>query len=116
MTLSYNIEYYMVCGLPVAAVRAPAHQGRVIQAWAADKERGVMRRDARLLSDIECDSRVRPMSKMAFDAYCAQNSIDQAIPEQAIRQTLFLVSGQDFTQTNYSKALNGFGMAIPAFR
>lgn len=116
MTLSYNIEYYMMCGLPVAAVRAPAYQGRVIQAWAADKETGAMRRDARLLSDIESDSRIRPMSKMAFDAYCAQNNIDQTIPEQAIRQTLFLVSGQEMPQANYAQVLNSFGANTPAFR
>ncbi len=88
MTQYYNIEHYNVCGLVVAAVKAP--DNRVLQAWAADVTQKRMVRDGSLIADIECDSRVRPLSKMAFDAYCAQNNIETEIPVAAIMRTLHL--------------------------
>lgn len=88
MTQLYTIEHYNVCGLVVAAVKAP--DNRVLQTWAADPVQKIMVRDASLIGDIECDSRVRPLSKMAFDAYCAQNNIEDHIPEAAIMRTLRL--------------------------
>lgn len=88
MTQFYNIEHYNVCGLVVAAVKAP--DNRVLQAWAADANQKRMIRDGSLIADIECDSRVRPLSKMAFDAYCAQNHIEAEIPQNAIMRTLRL--------------------------
>lgn len=90
MTFNYAIEHYMVCGLAVAVVKTP--QNRVVQAWAADRSKKCMVRDASLISDVESDSRVRPMSKMAFDAYCAVHNIESAIPDRAIEQTLRLVN------------------------
>ncbi|HEY0901208.1 MAG TPA: hypothetical protein VGD95_03710 [Micavibrio sp.] len=88
MTQYYKIEHYNVCGLVVAAVKAL--DNRVLQAWAADAEQKRMIRDGRLIADIECDSRVRPISKMVFDAYCAHNDIQSEIPLSAILCSLRL--------------------------
>jgi hypothetical protein len=88
MTQYYKIEHYNVCGLIVAAVKAP--DNRVLQAWAADTAQKRMVRDGRLIADIESDSRVRPLSKMAFDSFCAQHNIETEIPVHAILRTLSL--------------------------
>lgn len=88
MTQFYKIEHFMVCGLAVAAVKAP--DDCVLQAWVADKDKNRMVRDASLIADIESDSRTRPMSKTAFDAYCARHDIETNIPAAAIARTLAL--------------------------
>lgn len=93
MTFHYTIEHFAVCGLAVAVVKTP--ENRIVQAWAADKLRQRMVRDASLISDVESDSRVRPMSKMAFDSHCATHGIENAIPLSAIEQTLMLVGGSE---------------------
>ncbi|QQG35947.1 MAG: hypothetical protein HYS17_10670 [Micavibrio aeruginosavorus] len=91
MPQTYLTEYFMVCGLPVAAVKT--NDGKLLQTWAADKAQGRLRRDARLLADIESDSRVRPMLKTDFDRYCQKHRIDPAVPERAVLQTLTLMKG-----------------------
>lgn len=107
MTFNYAIEHFMVCGLAVAVVKTD--ENRVIQAWAADKSRQCMVRDASLISDVESDSRVRPMSKMAFDAYCATHGIEAAIPDRAIEQTLRLVNNFEIRESaNDSRGMSGF--------
>ncbi len=107
MTFNYTIEHFMVCGLAVAVVKTP--QDRVVQAWAADKSRKCMVRDASLISDVESDSRVRPMSKMAFDAHCASHSIETAIPARAIEQTLRLVNNFEIRESaNDNRGMSGF--------
>lgn len=107
MTFNYAIEHYMVCGLAVAVVKTP--QNRVVQAWAADRARKCMVRDASLISDVESDSRVRPMSKMAFDAHCATHGIEAAIPDRAIEQTLRLVNNFEIREpANDTRGMCGF--------
>ncbi|MCM2343968.1 MAG: hypothetical protein NDJ24_05350 [Alphaproteobacteria bacterium] len=91
MSQTYLTEYFMVCGLPVAAVKST--DGQLLQTWAADKAQGRLRRDPRLLADIESDSRVRPMLKADFEKYCRQHHIDAVVPERAILQTLTLNAG-----------------------
>lgn len=91
MSQTYLTEYFMVCGLPVAAVKTT--DGKLLQTWAADKAQGRLRRDARLLADIESDSRVRPMLKADFEKFCSQNNIDATVPERAVLQTLTLMAG-----------------------
>lgn len=105
MTPDYTIEHYLVCGLPVAVVKTA--KNRVMQAWAADKDKHCLVRDARLISDVETDSRVRSMTKMAFDAYCAQHFIETSIPERAIRQTMDLISYTEPANDTRS-SFNGF--------
>ena len=88
MTQSYKIEHFMVCGLAVAAVKAL--DDRVLQTWAADESQKCMVRNGGLISAIEGDSRVRPMSKPAFDSHCARRNIETGIPVAAIAHTLML--------------------------
>lgn len=104
MAFNYAIEHYMVCGLAVAVVKTP--QDRVVQAWAADKSRKCMVRDGSLISDVESDSRVRPMSKVAFDAHCASYGIESDIPARAIEQTLMLVNHSE-NRSSANDARNG---------
>ncbi len=107
MTFHYAIEHYMVCGLAVAVVKTD--ENRVVQAWAADKARKCMVRDASLISDVESDSRVRPMSKMAFDAHCATHGIETQIPTRAIEQTLRLVNNFEMRESaNDNSGMSGF--------
>ena len=90
MAVPYLTEYFMLCGLPVIAIKAP--DGTLAQAWAADKNQGRMRRDPRLLDDIESDSRLRPMLKADFDRYCGEHKIDSVLPENVVLQTIALIS------------------------
>lgn len=90
MAASYLTEYFMICGLPVVAVKVP--DGTLAQVWAADKKQGRLRRDPRLLDDIESDSRIRPMLKADFDRYCGEHGIDTALPENIVLQTISLMT------------------------
>ncbi len=113
MTFNYAIEHYMVCGLAVAVVKTD--ENRVVQAWAADRSRKRMVRDASLISDVESDSRVRPMSKLAFDAHCATHGIETDIPTRAIEQTLRLFNNFEIRESvNDNRGMSGFRYAALA--